>query len=133
MKNQKWYFNKGLKPQGPVSYEDLRLLIYKGDVGPQDLVMIESEDNWIPAGNCKAFEFNLFPASQLPEESGEGKKEWVLLVQTEGKLQVAKSGPFLATEIKGLLEQGFCSSQSTYAWKPGLSGWVRVSDRPEFQ
>lgn len=133
MKEQKWYYNRGLKPQGPVSYEDLRLLIYKGEVGPHDLISEAETQDWKPASEWKCFESQLFPATQLLiEDSVEDRQEWVLLVHQEGQLQVAKMGPFTSLEIKDLLKQGRCSAQQSYAWKPGLSGWCRLSDREEF-
>ncbi len=133
MTEQKWYYNKGLKPQGPVSYEDLRLLIFKGEVGPYDLISEASGEEWKSAIEWKCFERHLFPATQLLiEDESEDRKEWVLLVHQEGQLQVSKVGPFTREEIRELLREGRCSAQQSYGWKPGLSGWCRLADREEF-
>lgn len=133
MTEKKWYYNRGLKPQGPVSYEDLRLLIFKGEVGPYDLISEASGSEWKSAIEWKCFENHLFPATQLLDEDDLGdSQEWVLLVHQEGQLQVSKMGPFTTVEIRELLKQGRCSAQQSYAWKPGLSGWCRLADREEF-
>lgn len=125
-----WYYNKGLKPQGPISLQDLRLLIYKGEVGPYDLVSEVSLNEWKPAMAWACFEEQLFPAAQLQgEDQG---AEWVLLVYSQGQMQVSKEGPYTVQQILALIQQGLVSPQNNYAWKPGLSGWCRLADRKEF-
>lgn len=133
MKYNSWYYSRHLKPQGPVSLQEIRELILKGDVGPRDLVCAQEDGRWLAAEEWGVFERTLFPATQefipgveaLPE-----LKEWVLLVHDEEK-RVLQEGPYSQAELQmGLRERRVRPDQ--FVWKSGLTGWSRIGDRPEF-
>ena len=43
-----------------------------------------------------------------------------------------QEGPFCLKDLLLQIEQGHVQLNQ-YVWKSGLSGWVRMSDRPEFR
>lgn len=134
MKNNSWYYNVNLKPQGPLSYEEMRARIHRGEVGPQELISNDADGSWKPACEWGAFEITLFPATQsfiYGQEILEDEKEWVLLVPTGDGKGTLQEGPFSVREIRQCLQKRVVSGQQ-YIWKAGLSGWCRVKDRPEF-
>lgn len=128
-----WYYNKNLKPQGPVTLEEMRNYIHSGEVGPSDLISCGTRGDWKPACEWRCFEKNLFPASQSLSLVGEvvsEESEWVLLVPTQDGL-VLQEGPFSVQEIQRGLQSKKISPQQ-YVWKTGLSGWCQIKDRREF-
>ncbi len=133
MMNDLWYYNKNLKPQGPLSYEEMRARIHCGDVGPSDLVSCGARGDWKPASEWGCFESTLFPATQslsLESDVVSQETEWVLLVPAQDG-QVLQEGPFSIQDIqKGLRNKKISFEQ--YVWKAGLSGWCKIKDRPEF-
>ncbi|WP_347356262.1 GYF domain-containing protein [Bdellovibrio sp.] len=134
MKKDSWYYNKNLKPQGPLSLEEMRLRIYKGEVGPQDLVCHEQSGEWRPAYEWSVFEMTLFPATQkfIPgADVATDEKEWVLLVSSEDGKTLVQEGPYSVRDIKTSVSEQRISLQN-YVWKTGLSGWCKIQDRPEF-
>ncbi len=132
-----WYFHHNLKPQGPVSEEEMRAKIIRGEVGPEDLVSDEA-GCWKAAAEWSVFEFQIFPAKQGLAVEGKSHldlKEWVLLVQnlaesSQGE-QILQEGPFTVRELISKIEGGVVSPYQ-YVWKNGLSGWCQVKDRSEF-
>lgn len=128
-----WYYNQNLKPQGPITLEEMRHRIMKGDVGPSDLISHGAHGDWKPAVEWREFEASLFPAVQsfVPgAEIPQHEKEWVLLVPSQDGVGL-QQGPFSIQEIQeGVRSQKI--SGSSYIWKAGLSGWCRIKDRPEF-
>ncbi|MGZ3772314.1 MAG: DUF4339 domain-containing protein [Pseudobdellovibrionaceae bacterium] len=132
--NVKWYFNKNLKPQGPLNTSEVRSLINRGVLGPQDLIYNDNESVWKPACEWKGFEATLFPAHQELRELNNSRSlevsEWVLLVPT-GDGKVLQQGPFSTNEICDQLSLKRISIHQ-YVWKAGLTGWCRIKDRPEF-
>lgn len=134
MKNYTWYYNKDLKPQGPISTPAMRELIVKGEVGPRDLVCCHEDGRWLMAQDWAVFEPTLYPASQefIPGlEVDASLKEWVMLVQDEEK-KYLQEGPFSRDEVLAGLKQNRIHSEQ-FIWKSGLSGWSRIADRPEFE
>ena len=134
MKKDSWFYNKNLKPQGPLSLEEMRLRIYKGEVGPHDLICHEQTGEWKPAREWGVFEQTLFPAAQqfIPGvEVAADEKEWVLLVPSEDGKTLVQEGPYSVRDIRVSMNEHRVSPQS-YVWKSGLSGWCRIQDRPEF-
>lgn len=132
MKDASWYYNQDLKPQGPISLEEMRLRIGRGEVGPHDLICNDSDDSWKPAD--EVFERNLFPANQaiVPGQVfSEEEKEWVLLVPSVDGKGVLQEGPFSVRDLREGLVNGTISDMQ-YVWKTGLSGWCHLKDRPEF-
>lgn len=134
MKEASWYFNQNLKPQGPVSFEEIREKIYRGEIGPHDLISNDKVGEWKPANEWGVFERTLFPATQafIPgQEFQEDEKEWILLVPSaDGKANL-QEGPFSIREIRqGVQNKNIVGT--CYVWKSGLSGWCRLIDRPEF-
>ncbi len=131
---ERWYCSKNLKPMGPFTNDEMRSLIYRGEVGPHDLISLERDGSWRPAAEWGTFEMTLFPATQgyipggdiLPEE-----KQWVLLVPSQRGSGFLQEGPFSHVEIMGRLKSQSLSG-NVYVWKAGLSGWSRLQDRPEF-
>ena len=135
MKSKNWYFNRDLKPQGPHSLEEMRELIHSGDIGPHDLICHDVDGAWKVASEWGVFERTLFPATQeyMPgQEFVADEKEWVLLASDDGGKTVLQEGPFSLADLRRSLEQRLVSDQQ-YIWKPGLSGWSRIADRPEFR
>jgi hypothetical protein len=132
-----WYFHHNLKPQGPISEEEMRVKIIRGEIGPEDLVSDEG-GSWRAAAEWGIFEFHIFPAKQVLAMDGEiflEIKEWVILVQsavvTPLSEQILQEGPFSARELIFKIEGGHVSPYQ-YVWKNGLSGWCQIKDRSEF-
>lgn len=133
MKRNTWYYNENLKPQGPLSLEQIRERIQRGEVGPFDLIC-QDGDNWRPACEWGVFEAQLFPAVQayVPgQDVALDEKEWVLLVVGDDGRSVLQEGPYSVREIQEGLRTGSISGHQ-HVWKSGLTGWCRVQDRPEF-
>jgi len=129
-----WYYNKNLKPQGPISFEELKKKILRGEIGPGDLICQDDETfRWQMAVEWREFPRELFPAFQQnffkttdPEE-----REWILLLFNEENPDGLQQGPCSIVEVKALLAEGQVSCED-YVWRSGLSGWVQIKDRPEF-
>lgn len=129
-----WYSHKNLKPQGPFTLEQMRAKIHSGEIGPNDLICHIDEDRWHPAHECREFEPGLFPAAQEFNPGAEidfESPDWVLLVFDEAG-SPRQEGPLNVKEILLQVQQGRVSPNQ-YIWKTGLSGWVKIIDRPEFQ
>lgn len=134
MKKDSWYYNKNLKPQGPVSLEEIRQLICCGEVGPFDLISCEADGSWKAAGEW-GFERTLFPATQQYVPGMDilvDQKEWVVLVSSEDGKDLVQEGPYSVREIREAVMSRRVSQQN-YIWKTGLTGWCRIQDRPEFE
>lgn len=128
-----WYYNKDLKPQGPLNFDEMRARIHCGEVGPSELISCGARGDWKPASEWGCFERALFPATQSVAFEGEvlsEESEWVLLVPAQDG-QVLQEGPFSIQEIQRGLKNKKISLQQ-YVWKAGLSGWCQIKDRPEF-
>lgn len=126
-----WFYNKDLKPQGPLTLEELKKKIMKGEIRPGDLVMKDAE-NWLAAVDWKELPRDLFPAFQNAwyKESKHDEKEWILLgFAADGK--PTQEGPYSVQNLKALLQTEQISADS-YIWRSGLSGWVQLQDREEF-
>lgn len=127
-----WYFHKNLKPQGPLSFEEMKKKIMRGELGPGDLLLKDEGDGaWAPAVEWREFPRELFPAFQknLFKTSNVTEREWILLVfKKEGSNQ---EGPYSVEDIRGLLQAGTVSSED-YVWRSGMTGWVQLKDRAEF-
>ncbi|MFV3409452.1 DUF4339 domain-containing protein [Bdellovibrio bacteriovorus] len=133
MKNDRWYYNKNLKPQGPVGIEEIRQLILKGDIGPHDLISCDSDGSWKSAWEW-GFDRSLFPATQgyvQGMDIAADDKEWVLLVASDDGKALVQEGPYSVREVQESLRSQRVSAQN-YIWKSGMSGWSRILDRPEF-
>lgn len=127
-----WYFHKNLKPQGPLSYEEVKKKIMRGELGPADLLLKDEEGgSWAPALEWRDFPRELFPAFQrnLFKTSDVSEREWILLIfKEEGSRQ---EGPYSVEDIRGLLQAGSVSAED-YVWRSGMTGWVQLKDRSEF-
>ncbi len=80
MKNVSWYYSQNLKPQGPLTREEMRARIHCGDVGPTELIFNDQESRWKPACEWNEFERSLFPATQAALQGSdfvEDEKNWV--------------------------------------------------------
>jgi hypothetical protein len=135
--NSTWYVHQNLKPQGPFTQEEVRAKIFRGEVGPCDLIC--HDDIWRPASEWGVFEQQLFPAAQgvvFSEESRENVQEWVLLASlcdsSTGVESSRQEGPFSVIELVQWMNQGRVSPYQ-FVWKNGLSGWCLIKDRPEFR
>lgn len=131
-----WYTHLDLKPQGPFTLEEMRLKIHRGEVAPTDLISnIEYEEGqWLMAQQWAVFEAPLFPAVQnfIPGMDLDRElKEWVLLAENSESGQLLQEGPLSINDILEEIRKGKDLSR-VRAWKPGLSGWARLQDRPEF-
>lgn len=132
-----WYYNTDLKPVGPVTLQEVRAQIHAGQIGPHDLICDEDqqEGRWQAASEFKEFEQGLFPSAQsyIPGvEVDELSADWVLLIPEEGTMQLRQQGPYSMSEVAEMFFQGKILA-SHHIWKSGLSGWSRLSDRPEFK
>ncbi len=122
----KWFYNLNLKPQGPFELDVVLEKIKRGEISPNDLMMREDSEQWLPAKAWQLFDDSLFPANQLVDKSFAAEKtEWVLLRNG------TQEGPYLASDVKKMLRTKQLSAE-TYVWKNGLTGWVRIMDRAEF-
>jgi hypothetical protein len=102
MKYNTWYYSRHLKPMGPVSTVEMRELVLRGEVGPQDLISAQEDGRWLPAEQWGVFERTLFPATQqfIPgAEVVAHVKEWVLLVHDAEK-RVLQEGPFSLDDLQ---------------------------------
>lgn len=127
-----WYFNKNLKPQGPLSFEDMKKKIMRGEIGPGDLICKEGE-NWEMAVEWRDFPRELFPAFQQNyfKATRRDEKEWIVLLFNQANPEGLQQGPYSIEDVKALLKDGMVSSED-YIWRSGLSGWVHIKDRAEF-
>ncbi|MFS4460017.1 GYF domain-containing protein [Bdellovibrio sp. HCB2-146] len=129
MSQRKWYYSQNLKPQGPVSEEEIRLKIHRGEIGLYDLLSLVEEGTWKPASEWRYFEASLFPSQQKvanPEMGEDLDASWVLLLNSK------QEGPFSSQQILQMVRsQQITASQ--LIWKSGLSGWCQIGDRPEFR
>ncbi len=128
-----WYFNKNIKPQGPLGIEEIKRKIMRGEIGPSDLICKEGEDTWLMAIEWRDFSKELFPAFQQNyfKNSNTSEKEWVLLSFNKESSQVCQDGPYSVQEINAKLTLGLVSFED-YVWRSGLSGWAQIKDRAEF-
>jgi hypothetical protein len=128
-----WYFNKNLKPQGPLSFEEMKKKIMRGEVGPYDLICKEAEGGWSQAMQWRDFPKELFPAFQKNyfKNSDLSEKEWILLSFKLDHGSGLQEGPYSVEDVIALLASGAVSCED-YIWRSGLSGWVRIQDRREF-
>lgn len=133
MKYNSWYYNRNLKPQGPISTSEMREKLRTGEVGPRDLICAHEDGRWQAAMEWGVFEQNLFPAAQefIPgADIVADAKEWVLLVHDADK-RLLQEGPFSLADLQaGLQDRKIHPDQ--FVWKAGLTGWSRIADRPEF-
>lgn len=128
MSHQKWYYSRDLKPQGPLTLEEVRDLVRTGEIRPRDLIC-QGLGGWQPAEQC--FEFSLFPARQEVSFEDTFKAEWVVLSAGDGTQGYRQEGPLTAAQIREKIIAGDLSWESPI-WKPGLKGWAKIIDRPEF-
>lgn len=131
--NSLWFYNKNLKPQGPLTLDEMRQLIHRGEIRMWDLVCEGPQGSWKPAMEFATFERTLFPATQefIVGASETTEKHWVLLVPSSEGKGFSQEGPFSLQELQaGLRDQRIAPDQ--YVWKNGLSGWCKIMDRPEF-
>lgn len=127
-----WYFNKNLKPQGPLSFEDMKKKIMRGEISPGDLICRDGE-NWLPAMEWRDFPRELFPAFQKNyfKATNPDEKEWILLIFNQENPEGHQQGPYSINEVKQMLSENIVSAED-YIWRTGLSGWVQLRDRAEF-
>ena len=135
--NSTWYIHQNLKPQGPFNQEEVRAKIFRGEVGPYDLIC--HDDIWRPASEWGVFEQQLFPAAQGVIFSDVPRidiQEWVLLTpsydSSTGVESSRQEGPFSVAELVQAMKEGRVSPYQ-FVWKNGLSGWCQIKDRSEFQ
>lgn len=128
-----WYFNKNLKPQGPLDFEELKRKILRGEIGPQDLILKDGEEVWRPAAEWRELRADLFPAFQKKDlnPTDPEVKEWILLSFTAETPQGRQQGPYSVQDLCRLLQEQTISAED-YVWRSGLTGWVQIKDRPEF-
>lgn len=50
-----WYYSRGGQQSGPMSEDDLRRLVAKGEVGAEDLIWRDGMGNWLPVRNVPEF------------------------------------------------------------------------------
>lgn len=129
-----WYFNKNLKPQGPVSFDEVKRKIQRGEIGPQDLLAKEGENSWLPALEWREFPREFFPAFQTNyfKSTDPDEKEWIVLAFNLQNPEGVQQGPYSIHDVNELLSQRLLSPED-YIWKTGLSGWVQIKDRADFQ
>jgi hypothetical protein len=133
MKLTSWYYNRNLKPHGPVPTSEMSELITRGEVGPQDLISAKEDGRWLAAEEWGVFPKHMFPAGQqfIPGiETSPDVKEWVLLVANAEK-RVVQEGPFSISDLQEALQAQRIRPEQ-FVWKAGLTGWSRIADRPEF-
>lgn len=131
-----YYLQKALKPMGPYARDEVIKKIRSGDVRPYDLVLSADDESltWLPALDVFRSERHEFPCFQgLPPQGSEwrvfDKQDWVLL-EMSSQGEPVQSGPY---SFDVCIQKAHASQELLYCWKPGLSGWVPVIDRPEFQ
>lgn len=128
-----WYINKDLKPQGPLSHDEIKKKIMRGEIGPTDLLCREGESVWEEAALWRDFPRELFPAFQQSyfKTSNPSEPEWILLIFNPENPQGVQQGPFSVQEVRERIVAGEVSFED-YVWRSGLSGWVQLKDRGEF-
>lgn len=128
-----WYFNKNLKPQGPVDFDDMKRKIMRGEISPGDLILKDGESSWLPAMEWREFPQEMFPAFQKNyfKKSDSREREWILLVFNSENPQGIQEGPYSVEDIQKMITDGKVSIED-YVWRTGLTGWVQLKDRAEF-
>jgi uncharacterized protein DUF4339 len=129
-----WYFNKNLKPQGPLSFEEMKKKIMRGEIGPGDLICREADESrWQMAVEWKEFSKELFPAFQKNyfKSANAEEKEWILLLFNNENPEGIQQGPYSVLQVQEMLRSAQVSLED-YVWRSGLSGWVHIKDRAEF-
>ncbi|WP_413291428.1 DUF4339 domain-containing protein [Bdellovibrio sp. HCB337] len=128
-----WYFNKNLKPQGPLDFDEMKRKIMRGEISPTDLIMKEGENSWQQAMEWRDFPQELFPAFQKNyfKKSDAQEKEWILLVFSAANPEGSQEGPYSVVDIQNMIVERKISIED-YVWRSGLTGWVQVKDRAEF-
>lgn len=131
-----WYYSENLKPQGPMTLAEMRERIHQGKIGPEDLICDESTDGgWLPAKEFRCFEATLFPAMQGYVQGADlnlHSADWVILSPEGESGPLRQFGPYTHEEVVELLRQGDVLP-NCHIWKSGLSGWSKLTDRPEFK
>lgn len=125
---EKWYYNRDLKPQGPISREEIRHLARTGEIRPLDLICLDGSE-WRTAQSY--FEATLFPANQEITFEESAVPEWVVLVATNGASDYRQEGPLTTSQVRAKIVAGDINWVSPI-WKAGLKGWAKIEDRPEF-
>ncbi|MFP5519629.1 MAG: DUF4339 domain-containing protein [Bdellovibrionia bacterium] len=126
-----WYYSKGLKPQGPLSRNELLILVQKGEIRPRTLLLCEElSPEWLEAKEFFRKDILMFPVFQLlrNRELDLKCKEWVVLKVEQGQGQ--QLGPYSLEEIRVNFNVG--SSLDIYLWKPEITGWIHQEDLEEF-
>jgi hypothetical protein len=128
-----WYYNKNLKPQGPLSFDEIKKKILRGEIGPTELIMREGEGAWKAAQEWREFTPDLFPAFQKNyfKKSNIDEKEWILLTFDRETAAPQQQGPFSIQNLQEMLRTNLVSIED-YIWRSGLTGWVQLKDREEF-
>lgn len=129
-----WYFNKNLKPQGPLTFEEMKKKIMRGEIGPGDLICKDDETfSWQMAVEWSDFPRELFPAFQKNyfKSTNSEEKEWIVLLFNAENPEGLQQGPYSINEVNSMLRDGRVSLED-YVWRTGLSGWVHIKDRAEF-
>jgi hypothetical protein len=133
-----WYFNKNLKPQGPLGFEEMKKKIMRGEIGPGDLICRVApadggNDTWAMAVEWRDFPKELFPAFQQNyfKRSNVSEKEWILLSFKTDNPQGSQEGPYSVEDVNAMVTSGLVSAED-YIWRSGLSGWVQIRERKEF-
>lgn len=129
-----WYFNKNLKPQGPLSFDEMKKKIMRGEIGPGDLICKDDETfSWQMAVEWSEFPRELFPAFQKNyfKSTNPEEKEWIVLLFNTENPEGLQQGPYSIVEVNKMLADGRVSLED-YVWRSGLSGWVHIKDRADF-
>jgi hypothetical protein len=126
-----WYLSSALKPVGPFELVEIQDKIKKGQVGPQDLVFKQDVQEWKPALEWDDLRRLGFPAFEAVKTDNSTDSIWVVLHKSVTDQTYKQEGPFAGAEIVKAIASGELNWDDL-AWKKGLSGWARLSDREEF-
>lgn len=124
-----WYLRDGLKPRGPFEQKDVERLLRSGDLSPEDWLCSGTLTEWKPAREWEAFRKLPFPCEQHVGLHEKTAAVWVVLSKSEEGFR--QMGPLSLEQIREALMKGRLRL-ADHLWNEGMSGWARLSSRPEF-
>lgn len=127
----KWYLNRKGKAEGPLSTDEISILIKDGQLSALEYLYKTGSSEWKMAQDHE--ELQGFWSSTKQNESPLNAEDiWVVLkkVVDQGDRKFLQKGPFNQQKIADFLLTGELT-YFDYAWKKGMERWVRIGEVPE--
>jgi GYF domain 2 len=120
-----WYYLLKGRPQGPISFEDLKKEVAAGRIGPSDLIYQERDTQWRPVSSQPDLK------GPVASEEKPSVYDWVLLVRKSDGSGYKQRGPFSKEQVVQKLKGGEISF-TDYVWRKGLTEWYKILALPDF-